>query len=119
MLEMHGWVNIRDSFDPHEELDSDICETAQFLKIKMGECTINGEYVKFNIQNGSLYICITAFDVDNHLCDAILLFLEYISHSYPGSYGLIYVSNSVLGEFQVYSLKKGVLATHNESLCLL
>ena len=105
MVEMHGWVTIRDTY-----MVTDIDDTEKVSKILVQEFkTIN--YLKPEIKWMNGECCLQLSLYSNHWsedCDEILKLYKIIADKAEGSYGLLYVHNDedreFFNEFIIYRL---------------
>lgn len=119
MVELHGWVTIRETykvtFDEEEHLD---------LLVKR----IQDEIMKLSwfkpeikVQNGEWFMEFSLYA--NRIAQrALEVFelLKYIAKIAEGSYGLIYLYddgdlNGKENQFQVFSLARGIIREHTDS----
>ncbi len=110
MLELHGWVVVRDTPDYEGELMEEIIEK---IVNKLKKYKLDKENITLNIMNGEYFININA--VTNRETQEILdikMIFEYIGKISTGSYGIMYLRNDedINGkdnEFEVYILSRG------------
>jgi len=118
MVELHGWVTIRETYKAVFEEEENI----DLLVIKIRNMIHKLSWFKPEIksQNGEWFTEFTIFS--NRINPQVLEVFEFykqIGHLADGSYGLIYLyndedTNGKENQFQVFSLARGVVREHND-----
>lgn len=119
MIEYHGFIVIRESYQESMDNDNLLNEIIHILSKKIK--TYNQEYqntdIILNHKNGVYQLSV--FGSDNHLNQDWLDFyklLEWIAKNALGSYGAIYfLDNDNSDSFLVYCLKKGKISCEKDS----
>ena len=110
MIELHGWMTIRETFEDEDLLSPNEPEMImQRVKdiIKANACGIELQYL-----NGTAFIN-TLFCSNHHTSevDDIIETYKIVSKIATGSYGIIYLKDDEdekhYNEFQIYLFKKG------------
>lgn len=117
MVEMHGWLTIRDTYKV-----TDIDNTEKIIKILNQEFkALNYFNPKIEWMNGECYLQISLYS--NHWsedCEEILKLYRIIGDKAEGSYGLLYVHNDenieYSNEFITYRLVRGRVELFNDTL---
>lgn len=121
MLEYHGWVHLSCSTGATESDDRE--ESAAFSDISEAIERIAAPQRELQIRymNGSAFVWCSGFT--NHWStdiEEVLDLYRFVAHRAQGSYGLLYVRNDEDplhdNEFQVWSLAKGQLRHHVDTL---
>lgn len=110
MIELHGWLSIRATYENEELISSneynDIMRKVEEI-IRSNTCGIKLEYV-----NGETFIS-SMFCSNHHTqeVDEIIETYKMISENATGSYGMIYLwddeDKQYYNDFQVYVFKRG------------
>lgn len=117
MVEMHGWVTIRDTYKV-----VDIDNTEKVTKILEVEFkTINYLNPEMKWINGECCLQLSLFSNHwNEECDEMLKIYRIIADKAEGSYGLLYVYNDedreLFNEFIIYRLVRGKIEIFNDKL---
>lgn len=117
MIEMHGWITLRESYKDTDEEDVEMVlnhvnKTIERLKYNNLQMkVINGEYfIEF-----SLYANHMSPDVKE-----LISFFQIIGSIAEGSYGLLYIYDDEdkrnTNGFRVYRLAKGKVKKYNDNL---
>lgn len=118
MVELHGWITIRETYRAIFEEEEKIDEVVARIKDEINKLSWFKPEIK--TQNGEYFIEFTLFS--NRINPQILEVFEFlirISKLADGSYGLIYLYNDedVNGkenQFQVFSLARGVIKENTD-----
>lgn len=123
MIELHGWLTIRNHYDGSDEFDDNsvINELMEKIKTKINENLFDDKMIQLDFHNGSLCLSMTLYT--NHFggaCQNVFSLIRYISDIAPGSYGLVYLyddedENGHENTFQVFVLAKGRLTKHQDT----
>ncbi len=116
MIELHGWVTIRDTYEAIFEEGDNI----DFVVAEIGEKINQLHWFKPKIKNGNGSPFIQFSNFANRIrpdTEEIFQLFEYIGKVAKGSYGLIYLyddenTNGQQNHFQVFSLARGVVKKH-------
>lgn len=117
MVEMHGWVTIRDTYKA-----VDIDNTEKVTKILVVEFkTINYLNPEIKWINGECCLQLSLYSNHwNEECDEMLKIYRIIADKAEGSYGLLYVYNDedreFYNEFIIYRLVRGKIEIFNDKL---
>ena len=117
MVEMHGWVTIRDTYKA-----VDIDNTEKVTKILEVEFkTINYLNPEIKWINGECCLQLSLYSNHwNEECDEMLKIYRIIADKAEGSYGLLYVYNDedreLYNEFIIYRLVRGEIEIFNDKL---
>lgn len=117
MVEMHGWVTIRDTYKV-----VDIDNTEKVTKILELEFkTINYLNPEIKWINGECCLQLSLYSNHwNEECDEMLKIYRIIADKAEGSYGLLYVYNDedreFYNEFIIYRLVRGKIEIFNDKL---
>ena len=117
MVEMHGWVTIRDTYKA-----VDIDNTEKVTKILEVEFkTIKYLNPEMKWINGECYLQLSLFSNHwNEECDEMLKIYRIIADKAEGSYGLLYVYNDedreLYNEFIIYRLVRGKIEIFKDKL---
>lgn len=115
MVEIHGWITIRETY---KVIDTD--ETDKIIKSLVKDLK-NIEYLNPEIKwmNGQSYLQLSLYS--NHWgedCDEIIKIYKLIADKAEGSYGLLYVYNDEdrinFNEFIVYRLARGKVEAYKD-----
>lgn len=117
MLELHGWVTIRETFkvsDNEEDIDIII------EKLKREVEKLSWFKPQINALNGSWFLEFTLFsNRKNPQTQEVFKFYKRIGELAEGSYGLIYLYDDEDerkgNEFQVFSLSRGTVKKFSDS----
>lgn len=119
MVELHGWVTIRENFTASDEEDC-INQIVCGMNRKAEEMGIDRASLQISYSNGEPYATVTRYT--NHFSEdikQIIRFFRYIASVAPGSYGLLYLhddedQDGYDNAFQVYVLSKGSLVLQKD-----
>lgn len=120
MIEVHGWIVIRDCYSEKDEGVFDMETIIQNIQNSLDKIlSIVDIEFSLRIKNGTYQISI--FGNSNHLNSSheyLFSFLNWIASYAIGSYGLIYIlddeNEKNPDNFVVYSLKKGRIYMHKD-----
>ena len=110
MLELHGWVVIRDTPDYEDKLMKEIIEK---IVRELRTYDLDEEHMILKVMNGEYFININAVsNRETQEISDIKRIFEYIGRISTGSYGIMYLRNDedINGknnEFEVYILSRG------------
>lgn len=117
MVEMHGWVTIRDTY---KVVDLDNTEKVS-KNLELEFKTINYLNPELKWINGECYLQLSLYS--NHWCEEcyeMLKIYRIIADKAEGSYGLLYVYNDedreFNNEFIIYRLVRGKFEMFNDKL---
>ncbi|MBO6516768.1 MAG: hypothetical protein JJ975_09470 [Bacteroidia bacterium] len=112
MIDINGWVCIRESFNEEGEDEQKLESIIETIKSKIAsELDIVNEYYDLRKVNYSVYLTITV--AHNHKADHVIDFFKWISSIAIGSYGLLYVHDDEDikrgndNRFKVWRMRKG------------
>lgn len=117
MVEMHGWVTIRDTYKDTfiDNMDQVVKELVQEFK------TIKYLNPEIKWMDGTAYLELSLFT--NHWsedCKEMLKLYEIIADKAEGSYGVLYVNddedNDLFNEFVVYRIVRGKVEKFSDKL---
>ena len=117
MVEMHGWVTIRDTY---KVVDTDNTEkVTKILELEFK--TINYLNPEIKWINGECCLQLSLYSNHwNEECDEMLKIYRIIADKAEGSYGLLYVYNDedreLYNEFIIYRLVRGKIEIFNDKL---
>lgn len=117
MVEMHGWVTIRDTY---KVVDTDNTEkVTKILEVEFK--TINYLNPEMKWINGECCLQLSLFSNHwNEECDEMIKIYRIIADKAEGSYGLLYVYNDedreLYNEFIIYRLVRGKIEIFNDKL---
>lgn len=118
MIEVHGWVMLREGTSPeNEELNLD--KIIEQINVKNKSLQWNDIEVK--VLNGKYYLEFTIIhNRKTSKIDECIEYIEFIGFIAPGSYGIIYMLddediNGKENEFQVFTLIRGKLEKKKDS----
>lgn len=119
MVELHGWITIRETYRAFWEEE----EKIELLVARISEEINRLSWFKPEIkaQNGAYFLEFTLFSNRlNPEISEVFELCKWIGEAADGSYGLIYLYNDedISGkenQFQVFSLTRGVLKENNDS----
>ena len=117
MVEMHGWVTIRDTY---KVVDTDNTEkVTKILELEFK--TINYLNPEMKWINGECCLQLSLYSNHwNEECDEMLKIYRIIADKAEGSYGLLYVYNDedreLYNEFIIYRLVRGKIEIFNDKL---
>jgi len=117
MVELHGWVTIRDT--PYD-VDEDRTDTvAARIQDHMSRIQSSSLVLGMRVLNANYMMWIAG--CMNHRTselDQVLDLMRFIASVGPGSYGLLYIwdDEATENEFRVYRLARGILTEHSDTL---
>ncbi len=120
MIEVNGWVVIRESYNEEGEDDELLDEIIAKIKAKISQMNIINEIYHLKCLNGFYHLMIMANH--NHRAEHIFDFYEWISRIATGSYGVLYVhdnEDSLRGnenQFKILCMKKGNVIEFDDEL---
>lgn len=111
MIEMHGWITIRETYECIEDEEENIREVLSQIKeeIKKIKCSD----LEIKVQNGDFYTEFSLFtNRQGSNTEELFLFFKRVGTLAKGSYGLIYFwddedSHGKDNTFQVWVLARG------------
>ncbi len=111
MVEIHGWLTIRETFRADLEEEEQLGSLIEIIRREIDKLKWFKPEIKF--QNGEAYIEFSLFC--NHInseVSEIFKLVKYIGETADGSYGLIYLyndedRNGKENQFQVFLLARG------------
>lgn len=119
MIELHGWVTIRETYTATFEEEEKIDLLVARIKKEIGKLSWFKPEIK--AQNGEWYVEFTLFSnrINTQISEVFELFKQ-IGKLAEGSYGLIYLyndedSHGKENQFQVFSLAKGLIKENIDS----
>ena len=118
MIEVHGWITLRESTDPEDE-ELNLGKIIEQIDIKNKSLQWNNIKVKGLI--GKFYLEFTIIhNRKTSKVDECMEYIEYIGSVAPGSYGIIYMLddediNGKENEFQVFALARGKIKKYKDS----
>ena len=117
MVEMHGWVTIRDTY---KVVDTDNTEkVTKILELEFKTIDYLNPEIKWI--NGECCLQLSLYSNHwNEECDEMLKIYRIIADKAEGSYGLLYVYNDedreFYNEFIIYRLVRGKIEIFNDKL---
>ncbi len=111
MIEYHGWVVVRESFDEKGEDDEKLNEIVRLVQNKIQSLNKGNEFYDLRYMNGTSHLSIQGNH--NHRDEQLLDFFIWVAHNSVGSYGLLYVYDDEDrqrgndNKFKVWRMKKG------------
>lgn len=114
MVEIHGWITIRDDFKITETDKTE--QVAKIIKQEVKKLNMDVKWM-----NGECYMQFVLYS--NHWaddCDDIFDIYKTIAYKAKGSYGLLYIHDDdnaeSYNEFIIYRLIRGKLEKFNDNL---
>lgn len=113
MIEINGWVTIRESYNEEGEDEKKLNSFLNQLKQKIKETETTNEVYELHSLNGTYQLLISI--AHNHRNNEIFEFYNWIAKNAIGSFGLLYVQDdedkrgSNSGNFKVWRMKKGIV----------
>lgn len=118
MLELHGWVTIRETYKVTDNEEENIDIIIEKLKREVEK--LSWFKPQINALNGSCFLEFTLFsNRQNPQTQEVFRFYKRIGELAEGSYGLIYLYDDEDerkgNEFQVFSLSRGTVKEFSDS----
>ncbi|MDE5891742.1 MAG: immunity 7 family protein [Acetatifactor sp.] len=118
MLELHGWVTIRETYKVSDNEEENIDIIIEKLKREVEK--LSWFKPQINALNGSWFLEFTLFsNRKNPQTQEVFKFYKRIGELAEGSYGLIYLYDDEDerkgNEFQVFSLSRGTVKEFSDS----
>jgi len=120
MLEFHGWITIRETYEVRDDEEEGLDRILQNIRNRIQYLHWNKPDLK--VRNGEWYIEISLFaNRKTEQTIELFDFFTYIANLATGSYGVIYMLddediNGKNNEFQVFSISRGKLHEHKDTL---
>lgn len=116
MVELHGWVTIRETYKVTDEDNIDVIIT----QIKKAIENLSWFKPQIKVLNGDYYIEFSIFaNRQNPETQEVFRFFKHIGEIAEGSYGLIFLYDDEMkgkeNQFQVFSLARGIVKEFNDS----
>ncbi|NOS94596.1 MAG: hypothetical protein HOP30_22015 [Cyclobacteriaceae bacterium] len=111
MIEYHGWIVVRESFDEKGEDDEKLHDLFRQVQNKIQSLHKENEFYDLRYLNGTLHLSIQGNH--NHRDEQLLDFYKWVAQNAIGSYGLLYVYDEEDrqrengNKFKVWRMKKG------------
>lgn len=118
MIELHGWITVRDTYEAIFEEGDKMDLVISKLKDEIGKLRWFQPQIK--AQNGEVYIEFTLFaNRKESTYHEIIEFYKKVGDVAKGSYGLIYFyddedRDGQENEFQVYALRRGKIESFKD-----
>ena len=109
MLELHGWITFRETYEAVEDCQFDRIMEAIFRKCE----SLKYHRLKPGAMDGEWYLEVTLFaNHHNPEVEELFEFLTYAAAKAPGSYGMFYMHDDedrtgMENDFQVFVIARG------------
>ena len=113
MIEIHGWVVIREAFNEAEESDEALSFAISKIERELGKMDYHSFSGQLMNQNGAYNLTLSGnFNRPDSRWQAIIALLSTVAKVAPGSYGLVHFFNDEVSGpeadlFKAYLIKKG------------
>ena len=118
MIDINGWVCIRESFSEEGEDEKKLESIIQTIESRIAdEMNFSNEYYDLRRVNYSVYLNLTV--AHNRQGGHVIDFFKWVSSIAVGSYGLLYViddedKNGYENRFKVWRMRKGKIDELND-----